>query len=208
MVKKMVNTGYSDTEIKILEAAKNVFIKQGFSGAKMQLIANEAGINKALLHYYFRSKDKLFDIIFEKELDDFFLQYSNSMTLYGSLEKTLKDRMSAAIKYFSENPVIPVFIINELNRNPYKIELIKKNIKLKAFYQKFKEHVEQEIKEKKLKKVDVQKLFTAIISLILFPVMAKNVLTAIYDMSENSFIKHAIKADVADFIIDAVKYQE
>src|SRR2546425_901472 len=52
------------TENKILQAAKKVFITKGLDGARMQDIADEAGINKALLHYYFRSKDKLFEVIF------------------------------------------------------------------------------------------------------------------------------------------------
>ena len=52
------------TEEKILTAAKQVFLTRGMDGARMQDIADEAGINKALLHYYFRSKDQLFEKIF------------------------------------------------------------------------------------------------------------------------------------------------
>ena len=55
----------SDTENRILKAAKKIFIKNGLSGTRMQNIANEAKINKALLHYYFRSKEKLFDAVFK-----------------------------------------------------------------------------------------------------------------------------------------------
>jgi len=55
---------HTDTEKIILEAARQVFIRKGFDGARMQEIADEANINKALLHYYFRSKDKLFMAIF------------------------------------------------------------------------------------------------------------------------------------------------
>ena len=63
MVKKEKD---DSTEERILEAAKKVFIRNGMAGARMQDIADEAGINKALLHYYFRSKEKLFDEIFRK----------------------------------------------------------------------------------------------------------------------------------------------
>ncbi|HNA17232.1 MAG TPA: helix-turn-helix domain-containing protein, partial [Ferruginibacter sp.] len=56
-----------DTEQKILESARNVFIQKGLAGARMQDIADHAGVNKALLHYYFTSKDKLFNIVFEQE---------------------------------------------------------------------------------------------------------------------------------------------
>ena len=61
-----------NTEVRIKEAAKIVFIKKGMSGARMQEIADEAGINKAMLHYYYRSKEKLFQTTFKEILDDFF----------------------------------------------------------------------------------------------------------------------------------------
>ena len=56
----------TNTEQSILEAAKIVFIKKGMEGARMQEIADEAGINKAMLHYYYRSKDKLFEAVFKE----------------------------------------------------------------------------------------------------------------------------------------------
>ena len=59
---------FTETEEKILEAAKKVFVNKGYDGARMQQIADEAGINKSLLHYYFRSKDKLFEAVFQETL--------------------------------------------------------------------------------------------------------------------------------------------
>ena len=63
---------HKDTEQLILSAARKVFIEKGLDGARMQEIADEAGINKALLHYYFRSKEKLFSMIFQEEMSKFF----------------------------------------------------------------------------------------------------------------------------------------
>ena len=59
------------TEQKILHAAKKVFHQKGYEGARMQDIADEAGINKALLHYYFRKKENLFDRVFQETLQSF-----------------------------------------------------------------------------------------------------------------------------------------
>ncbi len=70
----MVNakkSGKSDTEEQILKAARKLFENKGFNGARMQEIADEAGINKSLLHYYFRSKEGLFDQIFLEAFKDF-----------------------------------------------------------------------------------------------------------------------------------------
>lgn len=57
------------TEEKILEAAKKVFFRDGLQGSRMEAISKEAGVTKALLHYYFRSKEKLFEVIFQKVKD-------------------------------------------------------------------------------------------------------------------------------------------
>jgi AcrR family transcriptional regulator len=70
MVKKALTT-----EEKILEAAKKVFHRKGFEGARMQEIADEAGINKALLHYYFRTKENLFDDVFKAAFREIFPNY-------------------------------------------------------------------------------------------------------------------------------------
>ncbi len=61
----------TETELKIIEAAKKVFKARGYAGARMQQIADEAGISKASLHYYFRSKEKLFDLIFDQTMAEF-----------------------------------------------------------------------------------------------------------------------------------------
>jgi TetR/AcrR family transcriptional regulator len=70
-----------NTEQKILDAARKVFTRQGFAAARMDDIAQEAGINRALLHYYFRSKQKLFDVIFAENMGNF---YSSFVSILGS----------------------------------------------------------------------------------------------------------------------------
>ena len=70
----------SNTEQIILKAARKVFTHKGFDGARMQEIADEAGINKALLHYYFRSKDKLFEAIFKEVITTFFPRIISVLT--------------------------------------------------------------------------------------------------------------------------------
>ena len=77
----MVKTKNDSTEEKILAAARKIFTTQGMSGARMQDIADEAGINKAMLHYYFRDKEKLFELIFLQEAEKF----SQKSTLFSNL---------------------------------------------------------------------------------------------------------------------------
>jgi len=113
------------TEGRILEAAKEVFMKYGLYGARMQDIANTAGINKALLHYYFRNKERLFDRVFDNALEKYFEQ----MTIFGDTSLPIQDRIfiyiDNIIDFFSEYPMMTMFIVKEISSNP---ELLKTRI--------------------------------------------------------------------------------
>jgi TetR/AcrR family transcriptional regulator len=107
-----------NTEEKILQAAQIVFSKTGFSGARMDDIAKEAGINRALLHYYFRSKDKLFELVFHKNFMEFVegimnINFSN-MDLFSKIEAVVNHQIDSNIK----NPNLASFILHEFNTNP------------------------------------------------------------------------------------------
>jgi TetR/AcrR family transcriptional regulator len=127
----------SNTEQRILDAAKEVFMKYGLYGARMQDIANTAGINKALLHYYFRNKEKLFDQVFEGALERYFEQ----INVFSDVNIPLIDRVNRyvenAIGFFSEYPQMSIFIIKEIGANPVmfkqKVSLLKKGYVLTLF---------------------------------------------------------------------------
>ncbi|MFO7864720.1 MAG: helix-turn-helix domain-containing protein [Salinivirgaceae bacterium] len=106
------------TEQKILDAARKLFMRKGMHGAKMQEIADEAGINKALLHYYFRSKDKLFDRIFQ----EVFGQLFPKLQILSNTEMAIEDRVQVFVnEYMSvmqQNPFLPLFILHEIQRDP------------------------------------------------------------------------------------------
>lgn len=108
----------TSTEGKILAAAKEIFIKHGLHGARMQEIADVAGINKALLHYYFRSKDQLFAKVFE----DAYLNYINTISIWDDETLSFKEKMykwvDMYIDFLTEYPLVPLFIVTELSANP------------------------------------------------------------------------------------------
>ena len=107
----------STTEGKLLAAAKKVFTTKGMAGARMQDIADEAGINKAMLHYYFRDKDKLFEVIFLQEAEKFFPKintiFESDLPLFEKIEQFVNEYIDEMV----ENPYLPWFILNELNRD-------------------------------------------------------------------------------------------
>jgi AcrR family transcriptional regulator len=116
------------TERKILEAAGKVFMKKGRLGASMQDIADEAGINRTLLHYYFRNKEKLFDTIFTK----LFYQVFPTMVEAFESERPFMEKIRIFVETYSdmlnENPFLPVFIFQEISLNPDRLAGIIKQV--------------------------------------------------------------------------------
>jgi TetR/AcrR family transcriptional regulator len=106
------------TEDKILEAAKNVFVTKGMEGARMQEIADEAGINKALLHYYFRSKEKLFEAIFSEIIKFAFPKITRIAQSNEPFISKIEQVVDAYIDLLIKHPFIPGFVMKELNRDP------------------------------------------------------------------------------------------
>jgi len=193
------------TEKIILEAAKKVFLEKGFEGSRMQLIADEADINKALLHYYFRSKDNLFEAIFEEA----FMQFLPNISQVLNSELPLVDKVNAFVEQYinmlQNNPHLPIFIMRELQREPQRIiELIKKlGLKpelIEAFFKKEKE-------KNQIVTIPTTHLLVNIISLCVFPFMARPIIEGIVFNNDkeafNNFLQERKKL-VADFIINAI----
>ena len=102
-----------DTEERIIIAASTVFARKGKDGARMQEIADEAGINKAMLHYYFRSKDKLYEAVFRHVFRQFTEQYATSIREGSSFAETLKLFINGFIDAIREKPDIVRLMVTE-----------------------------------------------------------------------------------------------
>ncbi|GAB4337381.1 MAG: hypothetical protein Kow0037_20070 [Calditrichia bacterium] len=102
------------TEQRILQAATEVFIEKGQDGARMEEIAQRAGINKALLHYYFRSKKQLFRKVFQQEVNSFFQTIFQSLRPELELEDFLCHFIDTYIDLLIRKPYMPRFIVWEV----------------------------------------------------------------------------------------------
>ena len=100
------------TEDRIFESATEIFIEKGMDGARMQDIANHAGINKALLHYYYRSKEHLFEAVFEKMANVMFSRFAPVFHENASIEEKIRFFFREHISFLQKNPRLPAFIIN------------------------------------------------------------------------------------------------
>ena len=163
-----------NTEQQILEAARKVFIKKGLEGARMQEIADEAGINKALLHYYFRSKEKLFNHIFERAINGIFDGINESIHEEGDVFVFIEAFVSNYLTTLQANPFIPNFIFNEINSHPERINQITDKIKLNIAG--FKNMVENNIVQKKIIMVAPEQLLIDMLGMCVFPFVASPLL--------------------------------
>lgn len=196
-----------NTEQKILEAAQKVFITKGMAGARMQDIADEAGINKAMLHYYFRDKEKLFETVFLKEAQKFFPKINMIFQSDVPLFEKIENFVCEYIDEIQENPYLPWFVLNEINRDPdqfmYKI-WGEKNLPKPA---KFLEQIEAEVKKGTIKKIDPRHLLMNLLSMTIFPFVAKPMITRNLRMTDPQF-RQAMeerKKEIPKFIIDAIR---
>ena len=106
---------HTDTEQKIFAAALEVFSEQGRGAARMQDIAERAGINKALVHYYFRSKDRLYEEVFEYLITNYFAMIGRTIVDSDTFEETLRKFIDTFLDILSEHPHFPRFMLRELS---------------------------------------------------------------------------------------------
>ncbi|HMK26475.1 MAG TPA: TetR/AcrR family transcriptional regulator [Chitinophagaceae bacterium] len=203
----MVKKKDRGAEEKIRVAARKVFMTRGMTGARMQDIADEAGINKALLHYYFRDKDKLFEVVFLEEAQKFFPKINGIFNSDAPLFEKIENFVSEYIDEMQENPFLPWFVMNEINRDPdqfmYKI-WGKENLPKPG---KFLEQIEKEIKKGTIKRIHPVHLLMNLLSMTIFPFVAKPMLTRNLRLNDTQFkeIMEQRKKEIPVFIIDSIK---
>ena len=197
----------SSTEEKIRASAKKVFTRSGLMGARMQDIADEAGINKALLHYYFRSKEQLFDVIFMEAAGQLFPRIRQIFETDGPLFELIERFCEEYIDIISANPYLPIFVFNEINRDPnafmQKINSAMGFPKPEMFLKK----IEREMRKGTIKKVNPTQLLLNLLSMCIFPFVARPLIIVNLGVDENQFkaLMEQRKKEIPRFIIDSIK---
>lgn len=197
----------TDTSEKILTAARKAFLTKGMSGARMQDIANEAGINKALLHYYFSSKDELFEKVFMEEANKFFpkinMIFESELPLFEKIEKFA----SEYIDEMQENPYLPMFIITQINQDTDKFlgKIMGKHNQPNPH--SFLAQIEKEVKKGNIKPVSPVHLLLNLLSMCFFPFMAKPMILRKIGLDELQFryLMEQRKKEIPGFIINSIK---
>lgn len=178
-----------DTELKIKEAARIIFQQKGFAGTKTREIAETAGINLALLNYYFRSKKKLYDIIMMETMQSFF---GGILIILNNQDTSIEEKIDLFVENYisllSENSNVPHFILNNIRENPddymKKIGILDQ-AKKSFFVQQF---MEAAIAGK-VPPINPIHFFLNLMGLVVFPFLAQPMLMASSGLSEKQFIE-------------------
>lgn len=203
----MIKQDKINTEEKILDAAKKVFVEKGKAGTRMQEIADEAGINKSLLHYYYRSKEKLFGAVFKFAFKKFAPSIENVFDKDKDIFEVIEIFVSSYIDLIRKNPFIPTFVLNEINKN--KTSFITETIRESGISaEKYIDFVNKNIKNGIIKEIDPRHLIVNIISLCIFPFAGRPVIQIIAfndDSAEYEKFLDTRKKEVTELIINSIK---
>ncbi|MGM0545921.1 MAG: TetR/AcrR family transcriptional regulator [Bacteroidota bacterium] len=195
-----------ETEEQILEAAKRIFQERGFAGARMQEIADEAGINKSMLHYYFRSKDKLFQKVFQESIRQFFPEILKVLNSDLALVPKIQKLVETYYEMFKKHPHLPRFVIHEMNQHPERFrEFIEKmNFEIPK---QFLKQIQAEIEAGTMKHIDPREFIINTIGLCVFPLIARPMVETVFDMNDEQYQQflEQRKKELPKFILNAVK---
>lgn len=173
------------TEQKILDAAKKVFHKKGMAGARMQEVADSAGINKALLHYYFRNKQQLFEGVFLEALSTNFPAIWQVLGSELPLFEKIETFVGRYIDVISKDPFIPSFIVSELQRDPERLlQMLRDKLPSK---EAFNYQVQAAMKEGLIYPTDPQHLLVDMLSLCVYPFLAKPMIMSVGKMDQAAY---------------------
>jgi AcrR family transcriptional regulator len=195
----------NSTENQIFEAALKVFLKKGLAGARMQEIADEAGINKSMLHYYFRSKEQLFSQVFLQS----FKRFTGSVLPLLNETNTWEEKIKTIIEHYGNvmqsNPDLAMFVINELRQNTQGfIEVYQQNSLLESVFIR---QLIEAMEKKEIRMVHPAQIWISVLSSIIFPYIAKPMIEVTLDFQGatwETFIGNQKKM-AADMIINYLK---
>lgn len=195
-----------ETEEQILEAAKTIFQERGFAGARMQEIADRAEINKSMLHYYFRSKDKLFQKVFQESLLQFFPEILKVLNADLGLIPKIEKLVETYYNMFQRHPHLPRFIIHEMNQHParFKEFINSVGVEIPA---KFVKQIKAEVEAGQMRAIDPQEFIINTIGLCVFPVIARPMIETVFEMNDEQYQQflEKRKKELPKFILNAVR---
>ena len=203
-----------ETEERILRAARTVFVRHGTAGARMQEIAEEAGVNQALLHYYFRSKDRLAQAVFR---DVAGRMVPSIVAVFGSessIEQKVEQFVHLYIDVVRQSPFIPGYIVAELHFNPERLTALASEIAgthpanvMQSFLPRLGAQIDEQVKIGAMRSIAPDQFLVNLVALSVFPFIARPVLRIVFGQDDAAFSRFLDerRAELPNFILNALR---
>jgi TetR/AcrR family transcriptional regulator len=195
-------------EARILDAARTVFFRKGFAGARMQDIADEAGINKALLHYYYRNKETLFGRVLHEAFDKLLPRVHEIFDGGGGLPEKLRAFVKVYVSMALENPQLPLFVLGALQSGENEgIREQFQDISERIPFIKFRQEIAKAVEEGSIRPVEPLQLVLHTLSLCLFPFVARPAFEMVNHLPAEAYqqLLERRREEVADFILASLR---
>lgn len=183
----MPATEHYDLEQQIIKTAQQLFIEKGFTETSMSDIAATVGINRPTLHYYFRTKDKMFKAVFGSIVMSLMPKIQDIIQQDIPFTERLSMVLDAYIELFTKNPCLPRFISGEIQRDVDHLLATAKDLQLEATLSQVKDSLLAGMEAGELKKVPIHIVFLTVYSLLSYPFLAKNLIVSLFLEDETAF---------------------
>jgi len=178
----------AQTQKLIKQKAKTLFFQKGFLNATTQEIADEAGVNRALIHYYFRSREQMLDLLLDETILEKKERVRSILTSDLPFREKIARYIDVVVDYGLTYPYLENFIISETARHPDKVRAFCNQDKLKSS-DLIREQLEAEIKKKRLASISAEHFMVNLVALCNYPLLAKSVLQTIHGMTDSAYRK-------------------
>lgn len=174
-------------ELKILESAEKLFLEQGFLKTTTGQIAQLAGCNQALVHYYYRTKEQLFERVYEQKIQLLFSNFIAEVETCDSFEESITRMVRMHFRFLKENPMLPSFLLNECLNNPLERKSALKarlSVLIPTVKRRLEETLNREIAAGNIRPISVLDLLFSIISLNVMPFLVMPLFQTLSDSSD------------------------
>ena len=203
-----------DTEQRILDAAHAVFVRRGTAGARMQEIADEAGVNKALLHYYFRSKDRLAEAVFAHVARGIFVPLASTLASELPLEEKVMRLVELEHEQLTRSPFLPGYFVSEMNHYPDRLpQLVAAATGMppgqvaERVLAPLRRQIAERVAAGTMREIPAEQFLISLISLCIFPFAARPMVCLILGLDADGFTSfmETRRRELGAFFLQAVR---
>lgn len=204
----------ADTEDRILDAAHAVFLRRGTAGARTQEIADEAGVNKALLHYYFRSKARLADAVFQRAARRLIPPLLAMLASDLPLEAKVRELVRRELDVLSATPGLPGYLLSEMHHHPERLDALMAGIigtapekAVSPVLATLRAQIDAAVRAGSMRPIPPEQFMVSLVSLCIFPFAARPLLTAMLGGGDAAFDRMiaARRDTLADFFLAGLR---